>query len=611
MKDEPPVNPHDEVPIGGGSSNPIDDLPVKANNFDELLEKELQKNAGGDMHSGPPVQPKSKPKKQFLKRKKPVTAPPKNNKPAKYKYYAENFTDDPFAAPVESAPKPVEKKSKKTPFGNVAERKAVNDQLEKPTEKKNKPKKTFLTRGGGTGGGIGSKKDSPREAKSEKPHHKRDSSQANPKSKPKRGKRKLFEDSEDNESSDNSDSHGEGAEDQDEASGSDHGRNDSQNDGYERTEIPEHLTEYLPPKAREQIESKLRDMDIEIAEFTKRHNNHLELTKDHGEMAFQTKIQEIKNEIDNLEFQSQQDIMELKDYENAELKKIRKERKDFERFKKENKSTQDNKKGKQEIDELKAKIEAVKSEIRAKDKKNHTMTVQLQDELDFYTQENESIQSEIRQLEKTRITAMRKQRESTTNRRQNHIEDTSNRPQKKTEDTYEQYEASNTRARVVSHQNEHDSPDEDDKAGNYSDASDNEEDNNSNDSDEESYQMVFPDIYHKDNSPLVDESVKKNGKIERIFSNGKRELIFNNGVKKQIFPDGYQIVFFNNKDIKQTYPDKKSVYYFSEANTTQTTFPNELKVFRFGNGQIEKHYPDQTKEVRPCIISRSDSQMEQ
>jgi len=40
------------------------------------------------------------------------------------------------------------------------------------------------------------------------------------------------------------------------------------------------------------------------------------------------------------------------------------------------------------------------------------------------------------------------------------------------------------------------------------------------------------------------------------------------------------IVHFNNKDVKQTFPDEsKVVYFFAEANTTQTTFKDGLKVF--------------------------------
>ena len=337
------------------------------------------------------------------------------------------------------------------------------------------------------------------------------------------------------------------------------------------TEIPEDLLNQLPPKARKQIESRLRNLDEEIAEFTARHNKYSSLRTDLDE-----RILKIKEELEKFEYNSQQEMMELQDYEDMELKKVRKERRDYEKYQKENKSSMTNKKGKQEIDELKSRILEIKNEIKAKDKKNHSASEVMKQELDFFTEENDSIQAEIRKMEKERIHMMR-------DRRQNSNKNSGNAPQV---NDFQHTEADTSEIPQNTYHVKRE----------YSEPSENSEQNDSNET-EENFQMVFPEIYHNSDSKIINETVNKNGKIQRIFENGKKELIFNNGVKKQIFPDGYQIVYFNNKDIKQTYPDKKSVYYFSEANTTQTTFPNELKVFRFSNGQIEKHYPDQTKEV--------------
>ena len=43
--------------------------------------------------------------------------------------------------------------------------------------------------------------------------------------------------------------------------------------------------------------------------------------------------------------------------------------------------------------------------------------------------------------------------------------------------------------------------------------------------------------------------------------------------------------------------EEKIIYYYSETNTVQTTFKNGLNVFKFSNGQIEKHYPDGSKKI--------------
>ena len=57
------------------------------------------------------------------------------------------------------------------------------------------------------------------------------------------------------------------------------------------------------------------------------------------------------------------------------------------------------------------------------------------------------------------------------------------------------------------------------------------------------------------------------------------------------------MVHFVNGDIKQNYPDGKTVYYFNDSQATQTTFNDGLQVFKFNNGQIEKHYPDGSKQI--------------
>jgi centromere protein J len=34
------------------------------------------------------------------------------------------------------------------------------------------------------------------------------------------------------------------------------------------------------------------------------------------------------------------------------------------------------------------------------------------------------------------------------------------------------------------------------------------------------------------------------------------------------------------------------MYFFSDSKTVQTTFPDGLQIFKFNNGQIEKHFTD-------------------
>ena len=114
------------------------------------------------------------------------------------------------------------------------------------------------------------------------------------------------------------------------------------------------------------------------------------------------------------------------------------------------------------------------------------------------------------------------------------------------------------------------------------------------------YTLDFPEQYHNDdywNSSIKKQLKSKDGKIQTIYESGKIEVVFPHKVTKQIFPDGYTVVYFFNKDIKQKFLDGKLVYYFAEVDTTQTTMPDGLQIFRFTNGQIEKHFEDESKEI--------------
>ena len=111
------------------------------------------------------------------------------------------------------------------------------------------------------------------------------------------------------------------------------------------------------------------------------------------------------------------------------------------------------------------------------------------------------------------------------------------------------------------------------------------------------YDFVIPEIYRKNNDAELINSVEQDGKKINIYDNHKKEIIFKSGVRKEIFMDGHQLVHFPNGDMKQKFVGKeeKVIYYYNETNTVQTTYKNGLNIFKFSNGQIEKHYPDGSK----------------
>ena len=66
-----------------------------------------------------------------------------------------------------------------------------------------------------------------------------------------------------------------------------------------------------------------------------------------------------------------------------------------------------------------------------------------------------------------------------------------------------------------------------------------------------------------------------------------------------MFPDGKSIVRFTNGDIKTTLPGTGTiVYFYAHAKTKHTTYSDGSEVFEFPNGQVEKHLPDGTKEIK-------------
>lgn len=117
--------------------------------------------------------------------------------------------------------------------------------------------------------------------------------------------------------------------------------------------------------------------------------------------------------------------------------------------------------------------------------------------------------------------------------------------------------------------------------------------NDEGENDKLGYDFVIPEKYKNYNGEITN-TIDNDGKIINIYSDNKKEIIFKSGVRKEIYTDGYQLIHFPNGDMKQKFVGKgeKIVYYYKDTNTVQTTFKSGLNVFKFSNGQIEKHYPD-------------------
>ena len=110
------------------------------------------------------------------------------------------------------------------------------------------------------------------------------------------------------------------------------------------------------------------------------------------------------------------------------------------------------------------------------------------------------------------------------------------------------------------------------------------------------FDFLIPEKYLKKDYSLINKENFEDKEIY-IYSNNKKEIIFPSGLKKEIFDDGFQLIYFNNGDIKQIYKNGKTIYFYKEYNTVRTDYPNGINVYKFSNGQIEKHFPNGLKKI--------------
>ena len=107
---------------------------------------------------------------------------------------------------------------------------------------------------------------------------------------------------------------------------------------------------------------------------------------------------------------------------------------------------------------------------------------------------------------------------------------------------------------------------------------------------EKNYEFVIPSKYSIENLKCIKKGIIK-GVFVKVYENKVIDIINKYKTTKRIFPDGFQISFYFNNDKKLKYPDKSEFYYYSVNQTTEFRFPSKkINVYKFKNGQFEKHY---------------------
>ena len=117
-------------------------------------------------------------------------------------------------------------------------------------------------------------------------------------------------------------------------------------------------------------------------------------------------------------------------------------------------------------------------------------------------------------------------------------------------------------------------------------------------------------IYEKNNTEKFSRTTPQKVSFRTIKSSPEKNRD-NQGKIKQFVEKKHQIsakkeirnetpesvVHFPNKDIKQVFPDGRTVIKYAESKTVFTSFPNGLKIYKYGNGQMEKHLLGGNKEI--------------
>lgn len=387
--------------------------------------------------------------------------------------------------------------------------------------------------------------------------------------------------------------------------------NDIANDNYD-----ELSNLVIESKHNDSVPDKLAELTNEIQKLKNENVKVAKLKEDYEKLNM--KLQKEKRDFIA---KQEQDYLQFETYKDEEIKKLVKERKQLAKEQKQladlrNKSqtlNMSSKKDKEIIEQLKSQITKLQEESKTRDNSNKYTIEKLRKQLE---EANDKINELNALLTKVNVQNFNSnQRTSTPSLKQNQIQSQipnqnthkpsssmttgqgyfNEHPQLTYEDNNHNNNNNNTNnKRFTSHTIAHSNN------KNSLEAFNNQLYENNNikpDDDDENYDLVFLDKYHKSECLLVSTS-ENNGKTIKYYDNNKKEIIFTSGVRKEIFPDGYIIVYFNNGDLKQVYPNGKSVYYFSEAKTVQTTYTNKLQVFKFETGQIEKHYPDGTKLIQ-------------
>eukprot|EP00118_Oscarella_pearsei_P008466 m.43726 g.43726 ORF g.43726 m.43726 type:complete len:938 (+) comp33471_c0_seq1:246-3059(+) len=322
---------------------------------------------------------------------------------------------------------------------------------------------------------------------------------------------------------------------------------------------------------------KLTDLEKEIKRF-KAENAAVAKIREEREKEFCA----LQKERSDFQSWKEKEMAEFESYKDAEARKLRKEKQVFEQHR----ASLQNKPDKQEREEiagLKKEVEDVQSELSRRELRWNAAGERYRAKIGILEKENKELKEELRVMEEQRLQNWMQTLEGAEilSKRKASPAERERGGKKATTGTSKPTSTSKSKAEAKS------AVKSEKKAVHFSDDGT----LSSSDGNEKKRSLL--------ESPKKLKTIRHpGGKVEEIRPDGSRLITFPDGTKKEVSADGLSaIVSFGNGDIRHIFPDQKVVYFYSETKTKHTTYPDGLEVLEFESGQVEKHYPDGTKEI--------------
>ena len=116
---------------------------------------------------------------------------------------------------------------------------------------------------------------------------------------------------------------------------------------------------------------------------------------------------------------------------------------------------------------------------------------------------------------------------------------------------------------------------------------------------EKLYKFEIPSKYVMSQFVGCKKEKQIKGRLVRFYENKVIDVIGKKKTITRIFPDGYEIWFYNNKDVEQRFPNGRIYYYYNRNKSSEFRFLNDnFLVYKFSNGQYEKHYFDNSVNIK-------------